>query len=212
MSHSSTLVVDRGPLVRRGRLLTYVTLGYNSLEGVISIVAGVIAGSVSLVGFGIDSLIEVTSGTAALWRLRRDVDPARREHAERIALRVIGASFIALALYVAADAGHALWMRDMPDESRVGIAMAASSLIVMPLLARAKRRVASGLRSRALRADAAQTDLCTYLSAILLGGLALNALLGWWWADPVAALIMAPIIAREGVESLRGNDQCDACC
>lgn len=192
-------------------MLSYVTIGYNALEGIGSVIAGAIAGSVSLVGFGIDSLIEMTSGGAALWRLRADIDPARRERAERFALRVIGACFVALAIYVAADAAHALWTRAVPEESPFGIAIAVASLVVMPLLARAKRRVAAGLSSRALAADATQTDLCTYLSAILLGGLTLNALLGWWWADPVAALAMAPIIAREGVEGLRGESDCDDC-
>ena len=201
---------DRAALVRRGHRLAYVTLGYNSVEGIIAIGAGLVAGSLSLVGFGADSLIEVTSGGAALWRLRADIDPVRRERVERTSLRVIGICFLALALYVAIDAGLALLHREAPDESRVGIALAAVSVVVMPLLARAKRRVARGLSSRALAADATQTDLCTYLSAILLGGLVVNAALGWWWADPVSALVMAPIIAREGIEGVRG-EHCHDC-
>lgn len=201
----------RSALVRRGRFLSYVTIGYNAVEGVVSLVAGTLAGSISLIGFGLDSLIEVSSGGAALWRLHADVDPERRERAERVALRVIGGCFLALALYVAYDAVHALWSREAPDESFLGIAIAGASVIVMPVLARAKRRVAVGLSSRALAADATQTDLCMYLSAILLGGLVLNALLGWWWADPVAALVMTPIIAREGVEGLRGEAACEDC-
>ena len=128
-------------------------------------------------------------------------------------MRAIGAGFIALAIYVAYDAVRALLLREAPDESRVGIGLAALSLIVMPLLARAKRRVAVGLGSRALHADARQTSLCTYLSAILLGGLVLNAFLGWWWADPIAALVMVPIIAKEGAEGLRGETHgSDECC
>jgi divalent metal cation (Fe/Co/Zn/Cd) transporter len=201
-------VMSRAAVVRRGLWLNYATLGYNSLEGIIAIGAGVMAGSVALVGFGIDSVIEVSSGVAAQWRLRADVDPARRESVERITLRIIGASFIALAAYVTYDAIATLVRHEAPDESRVGIALAALSLVVMPLLARAKRRVAAGLASRALHADATQTALCTYLSAILLGGLLLNAAVGWWWADPVAALAMVPIIAKEGVEGLRGEDRC----
>ena len=121
----------------------------------------------------------------------------------------MGASFLILAAYVAYDAGKSLIAREPPESSYVGIALSALSLVVMPLLARAKRRVAAGLNSRAMQADSRQTDICAYLSAILLGGLLLNALFGWWWADPVAALIMVPIIAKEGVEALRGETCCD---
>jgi divalent metal cation (Fe/Co/Zn/Cd) transporter len=197
---------DRGRVVRRGLLLGYTTIGYNSLEGVLAIGAGLAAGSIALVGFGADSLIELTAGLAAVWRLKADADPARRARAERTTLRVIGACFLALAAYVAADAVHALWRREAPEESTLGVIIAAASLVVMPALARAKRRVAGALGSGALGAEATQTSLCAYLSAILLGGLLLNALLGWWWADPVAALAMVPIIGREGVEGLRGRD------
>ena len=203
--------MDRAAHVRRGLWLNYATIGYNSLEGVIAIGAGVFAGSVALVGFGVDSVIEVSSGVAAQWRLRADLDPVRREKVEKTTLRIIGASFIALAAYVLYDAAMTLWRREAPDESRLGIALAAVSVVVMPLLARAKRKVAVGLGSRALHADAQQTSLCTYLSAILLGGLALNAVVGWWWADPVAALCMVPIIAREGIEGLKGEDHCADC-
>jgi divalent metal cation (Fe/Co/Zn/Cd) transporter len=185
--------------VQRGRRLQYLTIGYNCLEAVVSLVAGAIAGSVSLVGFGLDSLIEVTSGGAVLWRLRRDA------RAERTALRIVGACFLALAAYVAVESAETLWQRQAPERSLPGIAIAALSVVTMPLLARAKRRVAEALRSAALRADSRQTDFCMYLSAILLGGLLLNALLGWWWADPLAALAMVPIIAKEGVDNLRGQ-------
>jgi divalent metal cation (Fe/Co/Zn/Cd) transporter len=197
----------RAAAVRRGKWLEYVTIGYNSLEGLVAIVAGLFAGSIALVGFGVDSCIEVTSGAALLWRLRADVDERRRDRAEAIALRIVGVSFLALAAYVAYDAVTALLYREAPDESLPGIILAAASLVVMPVLARAKRRVAAELASGAMRADAKQTELCTYLSAILLGGLLLNALVGWWWADPVAALVMVPIIAKEGVEAVRG-EQC----
>lgn len=197
----------RAESVRRGRRLEYLTIGWNSLEAVVAVVAGLAAGSIALVGFGLDSVIEVTSGVALLWRLHADA-PERRERAERVALKIVGASFLALAAYVAFDAVKSLARREPPEASYVGVALAALSLVVMPLLARAKRRVAAEISSRALEADSRQTDICAYLSAILLGGLAANAALGWWWADPAAALLMVPIIAREGVAALRG----DACC
>jgi len=204
--------IERESVVRRGQWLSSITLAYNSLEGIIAVGAGVLAGSIALVGFGVDSLIEVSASAAALWRLKADVDVTDRERVELVALRIVGILFMALALYVTWDAANALLKREAPDESNVGIALAVASLIVMPLLASAKRRVASALGSRALRSEAQQTQLCTYLSAILLGGLVLNALFGWWWADPAAALIMVPIIGKEGVEALRGHDNCaDGC-
>lgn len=201
---------DRQAQVQRGKVLEYITIGYNSLEGIIAIGLGVLAGSIALVGFGFDSVIEVISGFALLWRLHADVDEARREVVEQRALRIVGCSFMLLAVYVAYDATISLVRRDAPDESVAGIVLAAASLMIMPLLVRAKRRVARAIRSAALEADAAQTQICTYLSAILLGGLLLNATLGWWWADAVAALVMLPIIVKEGWEALRG-EHCDDC-
>ena len=209
---ASIVDVNRSQLVRRGRYLEYFTIGYNSLEGLIAVGAGLMAGSIALIGFGFDSLIEVTSGAVLLWRLYADVDEARRERVEAISLRLVGICFIVLALYVIHDSVESLLRRQTPDESLIGIVLAAVSLIVMPLLVRAKRRVARGINSGALMADSKQTELCTYLSAILLGGLLLNALFGWWWADPVAALIMVPIIAKEGIEALRGETCCDDAC
>ena len=200
---------NRAAAVRRGRYLEYFTIAYNSLEGLIAIVAGIVAGSIALVGFGFDSLIEVTSGSVLLWRLRADIDEARRERVEAISLRIVGACFVVLAIYVSYDSINSLIRREAPDESLVGIVLAAVSLVVMPLLVRAKRKVARAIKSRALIADSKQTELCTYLSAILLGGLLLNALLGWWWADPIAALIMVPIIFKEGIEALRGETCCE---
>jgi divalent metal cation (Fe/Co/Zn/Cd) transporter len=200
---------DRARLVRRGRNLEYFTIAYNSLEGLIAIAAGLFAWSIALVGFGVDSVIEVTSGVALLWRLHRDVDEAGRERAEAITLKIVGVCFLALAAYVSYDSVMSLIRRESPEESIPGIVLAAVSLIVMPLLVRAKRKVARGIKSNAMVADAKQTELCTYLSAILLGGLLLNALLGWWWADPVAALVMVPIIIKEGIEGLRGETCCD---
>ena len=201
--------INRAVLVKRGRHLEYFTVAYNSLEGLIAIAAGIFAGSIALVGFGVDSVIEVTSGLALLWRLSRDVDEKSRERAEAVTLKIVGGCFLALAAYVSYDSVTSLVRRETPEESIPGIVLAAVSLIVMPLLVRAKRRVARGINSSAMAADAKQTELCTYLSAILLGGLLLNALLGWWWADPVAALVMVPIIAREGIEALRGEKCCD---
>jgi divalent metal cation (Fe/Co/Zn/Cd) transporter len=193
--------------VRRGRRLEYLTVVWNSLEGFVAVAAGLAAGSVALVGFGFDSVIEVSSGVALLWRLHADA-PEERERAERLALKLVGLSFLALAAYVAFDASKSLARREPPEASYVGIVLAALSLVVMPLLARAKRGVAAKIESRALEADSRQTDICAYLSAILLGGLALNAAFGWWWADPLAALSMTPVIVREGVEALRGETCC----
>jgi divalent metal cation (Fe/Co/Zn/Cd) transporter len=210
MNASHTL--DRPALVRRSQRLNYATMAYNSLEGILAITAGLLAGSIALVGFGIDSLIELTAGAAALWRLHADVDPIRRERAERLTLRLIGLCFIALAVYIGADAIHALAARTAPERSWMGIIIAAASLAVMPFLARAKGAIAMQLRSGALAAEAKQTLICTYLSAILLGGLVLNALLGWWWADPAAALAMVPLIGWEGVEGLRGRSACGDDC
>lgn len=200
---------SRTELIKRGRHLEYFTIAYNSLEGLIAIGAGIVAGSIALVGFGFDSFIEVTSGAALLWRLHADIEPERRERVEAISLRIVGACFVLLAIYVSFDSVKSLLRREAPEESVVGIVLAAVSLVVMPLLVRAKRKVARAIKSKALIADSKQTELCTYLSAILLGGLLLNALLGWWWADPVAALVMVPIITKEGVEALRGDTCCD---
>ena len=205
-------VAHRRSLVRRGLHLNYLTIGYNTIEAMVSLAAGWLAGSVALVGFGIDSLIEVTASVAAQWRLHADLDASRRAGVERVTVRIIGWSFLALAAYVFIDAAKSLWLGERPDSSIVGIVLLALSAIVMPVLARAKRRVARGLASRALEADAAQTSLCAYLSVIALAGVALNAVSGWWWADPVAALAMVPIIAREGIQNVRGEAGCDDCC
>ena len=190
-----------------GRRLEYFTLGWNVIEAAVAIGAGVAAGSIALVGFGADSVIESLSGAVLLWRLQSHEADEQRE---RRALKLVGWSFLALAAYVAFEAGRDLFRQEPPETSLVGIGLAVASLIIMPVLARAKRRVAARLESRALAADSRQTDLCAWLSAILLGGLGLNALCGWWWADPTAALVMVPIIVREGVQALRGetSDDC----
>lgn len=201
---ATTSLHNRQAYVRRGRQLELFTITYNSAEGLISIIAGAIAGSVSLVGFGLDSLIEVTSGTALLWRLRHDLKPKRREQVERRTLRIVGGCFLALAFYILYESASAFVRHAAPERSIPGIIVAAISVVAMPLLARSKGRI-GGIGSAAMRADARQADFCTYLSAILLGGLLLNALLGWWWADPLAGLAMVPIIAKEGVDSLKGK-------
>jgi divalent metal cation (Fe/Co/Zn/Cd) transporter len=209
---TAVLVPNRRTLIQRSRRLNYATLAYNSLEGVLSIGTGILAGSIVLVGFGADSLIELAAGTAALWRLSADLNPARRERVEQQTLRLIGFCFLALAAYVSLEAIRALVGRAAPGQSPLGIGIAAASLLVMPFLARAKRTVALQLGSGALAAEAKQTLICTYLSAILLAGLVLNALWGWWWADPIAGLIMVPLIAWEGLEGIRGRSACGEDC
>ena len=190
--------------LRTGRNLEYLTIGWNSLEAVAAIVAGVVAGSIALVGFGVDSVIEVSSGAIILWRLFAG------DHREKLALKLVGISLLALAAYVGFDAVKSLIFREQPEASYIGIGIAALSLVVMPVLARAKRNVANRLNSQAMMVDSKQTDICAYLSAILLGGLLLNAVFGWWWADPVAALVMLPIIAKEGIEAMQGKTCCDS--
>lgn len=202
---------ERDHAARRGKRLSRITLLYNTGEGVAAIVAGVMAGSIALVGFGADSVIEVVSSTAALWRLHGDADPVRRADSERVALRIIGWSFLALSAYIVFDAGHALISHEMPARTVAGLIITSLSVVVMPVLARAKRRVAVLLGSQALSADATQTNLCAYLSLIVLVGLLLNAAFGWWWADSVAALAMVPIIAKEGLEGVRGKSSCEQC-
>jgi divalent metal cation (Fe/Co/Zn/Cd) transporter len=202
---------DRAALVARGKRLEYFTIGWNVLEAVVALLSGLAAGSIALLGFGFDSLIETASAVALLWRLRADHDAGSRERAERQAYRVVGACFLALSIYILYESIEALWLHEAARRSLPGILLAATSVVVMPFLGRAKRKVAAQLKSRALHSDSRQADFCAYLSAILLAGLTLQWILGWWWADPVAALIMVPIIAHEGVKGLRGH-ACDDCC
>jgi divalent metal cation (Fe/Co/Zn/Cd) transporter len=199
----------RADTAKLGERLQYATMAWNSAECIVALAAGFVAGSIALVGFGFDSAIEVTSSVAALWRLRSDRDEAAREAAERRTLRIIGVCFLVLAVYVAYGAARDLLLRQPPEHSLPGIVIAALSLIVMPLLVRAKRRVAAVLESGALEAEARQTRVCAFLSAILLFGLGANAALGWWWADPIAALAMVPVIAWEGWQALSGKTCCD---
>jgi divalent metal cation (Fe/Co/Zn/Cd) transporter len=202
--------VTRAAAVVRGRRVEYFTIAWNSLEGLLAVAAGAVAGSISLVGFGIDSFIEVTSGAVLLWRMSVDEDVHRRERNEKRALRIVGVCFLGLAAYIACESARDLLAKRPPEPSVPGIVLACASLIVMPLLSKAKRKVGYELGSAAMHADAKQTEFCTYLSAVLLLGLLLNRFFGWWWADPVAALIMVPVIAKEGIDGLSGKS-CDAC-
>src|SRR5882724_7065420 len=204
-------VLERPAVVRHGRRLEYFTIGWNALEGLVAVIAGAVAGSVSLVGFGIDSFIEVTSGSVLLWRRSVDADVHRRDRNERRSLQIVGACFLCLAAYIAYESATDLLSNRAPEYSIPGILLACVSLVVMPLLSRAKRRVGRSLGSAAMHADAKQTEFCTYLSAILLAGLVLNAIFGLWWADPLAGLIMVPIITKEGIEGLQGK-ACNDCC
>jgi divalent metal cation (Fe/Co/Zn/Cd) transporter len=195
--------------VQRGRRLQYLTLAWNSAEFAVALLAGLLAGSIALIGFGFDSAIEVASSLAALWRLGRDRDEVSREQAEQHARQVIGVCFLLLACYIFYESVHDLVGRISPEHSIIGIVLAALSLIVMPWLAHLKRKVAIRLESRALEAETRQTEICAYLSAILLLGLGLNASLDWWWADPLAGLGMVPFIAWEGWEAIWGRTCCD---
>lgn len=192
---------DLTAAIHAGRRIEYVSLAWTSIEALTGVIAGVVAGSIALIGFGADSVIEVASSAILLWRLNHELGEQR----EQIALRLVGISFLMLAVYVGWEAVESLIKHQPPSVSYFGIAFSVLCLIVMPLLARAKRRIAARLDSRAMKADSKQSSICGYLAAILLCGLVLNALLGWWWADPVAALVMLPIIIKEGVEALRGE-------
>lgn len=200
--------LPRAYSVTAGRRLQYLTIAWNSVECVVALVAGFLAGSVALVGFGFDSAIEVISSLAALGRLHRDDDEARREASERQTARIIGVCFLLLAGYVLFNAAEVFARGQLPERSIPGIVLAALSLIVMPLLVHYKRRIATRLGSGALEAEARQTRVCAFLSAILLVGLGLNAWLGWWWADPVAGLAMVPLIGWEGWQAMTGRTCC----
>ncbi len=197
----------REALLRRALRLEYLTVGWNVVEGAIAITAALAAGSVALLGFGADSAIESLSGAVLIWRLsaeRHDSDARHVERIERRAERLVGASFLLLAAFVALEAARALLGQHVPQASPIGMALLVLSIAVMVWLAREKRTVAAALDSRALAADAAQTLACWRLSMIARGGIALNASLGWWWADPLAALAITVPLLREGFEALRG--------
>lgn len=190
-------------LRRRAVRLEYFTIGWNVVEAGVALAAGAASSSIALVGFGLDSIIETSSGVTLLWRFKQQT--VAEDHAESRAVKLVGATFLALAAYVGVEAGRDLWLRHAPEFSLPGLILAILSLIVMPVLGVAKRRLARRLQSRALAADGLETLLCAYLSATLLIGLALNGALGWWWADPVAGLVIAGFMVREGIEILRGE-------
>ncbi|SHN13952.1 cation transporter [Cryptosporangium aurantiacum] len=196
--------VRRAVLARRVRLLVAATITYNVIEAVIAITAGSLASSTALIGFGLDSVIEVSSAAAVAWQFAGP-DPETRE---KVALRIIAVSFFGLAAYVAVESVRALVSGERADHSAVGLVLAAVSLAVMPVLSAAQRRAGRELGSASAVADSKQTLLCTYLSGVLLVGLAVNSAFGWWWADPVAALVIAAVAVKEGREAWRG----DACC
>jgi divalent metal cation (Fe/Co/Zn/Cd) transporter len=196
-------LAQRRRLGRRAQLLAGVSVTYNLVEAVVAVTAGAVAGSIALIGFGLDSLVEMSSGLVILWQFRHAVPESR----ERLALRLIGVSFFALAGYVAVESVRNLVGGGEPAPSPVGIALASLSLLVMPVLSWAQRRTGRALNSGSVVADSKQTLLCTYLSAVLLVGLLLNALVGWSWADPLAGLVIAAVAVREGIEAWRG----DAC-
>ncbi|TQN41863.1 cation efflux family protein [Blastococcus colisei] len=200
-AHPGLTAAQRTRLGRRARLLAGASVTYNVVEAIIAVAAGVAAGSVALIGFGLDSVVEVSSGLIILWQFRHRLPESR----ERQALRLMALSFFALAAYVTVESLRALFLGGDPEPSPVGIALATASLLVMPFLSWAQRRTGRALGSSAVVADSTQTLLCTYLSAVLLVGLLLNATLGWGWADPIAGLIIAAVAVREGVEAWRGE-------
>lgn len=202
----------RSDLLRRARWLAVLTVAWNVIEGVVAITAGILAGSQALLGFGADSAVESVSAAVLTWRLTAEHrDPDRAEHVEGLALRAIGVSFLLLAGLVAIDAGRALVQVDEPSGSVAGIVLTLVSLFIMPWLAIRKRRVADALGSRAAVADSQQTWACVWLSVIVLVGLVLNAQFGWWWADPVAALVVVALLVREGRHALTA-EELDGCC
>jgi divalent metal cation (Fe/Co/Zn/Cd) transporter len=204
---ASTWTTDpeqRRALSRRAQLLAGASVTYNLIEAVIAISAGLVAGSVALVGFGLDSVVEVSSGLIILWQFRHRLPETR----ERLALRLLAFSFFTLAAYVTVESVRTLVTGADPDTSPVGIGLAIASLIVMPFLSWAQRSTGKALGSNAVVADSTQTLLCTYLSAVLLAGLVLNATLGWGWADPLAGLVIAGVAVREGLEAWRGEGCC----
>lgn len=209
---------DPADATRWGRIglwLVGATLAYNVAEGSLALYAGWQASSIALIGFGLDSWIEVAAAAVLLWRLRLEsagVDPEVLEAGEHRVLRFVGLTFLLLALYVIGQAGWKLWSGEAADESLWGIALAVASLVIMPLVAWGKLRAASAIGSGSLRAEAKETLACSYLSLALLLGLAANAAWGWWWADPVAALLMVPWLVREGMEALRGEACLDEEC
>lgn len=210
MTAASPVLVDaerRDALRRRVRLLVAAAITYNLVEAAIALTAGTVANSTALLGFGLDSIIEVASALAVAWQVSARDHEARK----RVALRIIAVSFLALAAYVAVESIRAFFGASGVEHSTVGVALAATSLLVMPVLSRAQRRAGRALGSTSTVADSKQTLLCSYLSAVLLVWLLLNSALAWWWADPLAALAIAGVALKEGREAWRGDVCCEAC-
>ncbi len=214
--HQATLppspVSGRALAVRRALMLNRLSLGYNAVEAVVALAAGLAAGSMSLLGFGLDSVVEVSASAVLAWRLAAERRGTCTQAADRRAVKAIALSFAALALYVGVAATRDLVQANRPDVSAVGIALTAASALLMPWLAREKRRLAPVLGSRAQQAEAAQTSICALLSAVVLAGLLANAAAGWWWADPAAALGVALVAAVEAVRTWRADSLADTCC
>lgn len=196
----------REVLVRRGVALEIFTLSWMTVEAAVAVVAGVAAGSVALLAFGIDSVIEFIAALVVLQTFRAEQAGRARSGGEQRTLRVIGVTFFVLAAYIVADAAYTLIAASRPESSAAGVAVSAAALLVMPALSGLKRRTGQGLGSQMLLADAAESLFCAYLSATVLIGLVLNAALGWWWADPVAALLVVPLVIKEGLEAFEGHD------
>ena len=206
------MLTERRTLLRRAVVLAWFTVAWNVVEGVVALVAALVAGSHALLGFGLDSGVESLSASVVLWRLYAERrDPERAEAVEQRALLFIGATFFVLAAFIALESVRSLIVRAEPDASVVGIVLTAVSVVVMQWLARAKRRVGIAMGSRAVEADSAQTSACVYLSIVVLAGLVLNAALDWWWADPLAALGVVIFLVREGRGSLTA-EHADDCC
>ncbi len=200
--------MDKPTLIRKALRLEYALISYNILEAIVAIGAGLLAHSIALTGFGLDSIIEVTSACVLVWRLSKH-EPDEETRAEKVALKVVGITFFILAAYVTYESIHALWTREPAQESLIGIVLAVLSSIMMPVLGMMKRKVALQMGSKALAADAVETLVCAYLSVTLLFGLGLNALFGWWWADPIAGLIMVGFIFKEGWEAIEESNKDD---
>lgn len=203
---------NRKVALRRSRTLVLVTLSYNLVELVVALAAGLAASSAALIGFGLDSAVESSASVVLLWRLGREAKDRCSQADDRVAQRLIAVSFGLLALWVTQESARQLLTGEQPDPSVVGIVLAGASVIIMPLLARAKMRLAPALGSRAAEAEGGQTMLCAYLSAALLVGLGANALVGWWWADPLAGLAIGGLAAREGWQTWRAESLADTCC
>ncbi len=206
------MLTERRDLLRHALRLGWFTVGWNVTEGLVAVVAALMAGSRALLGFGFDSAVESLSAAVLIWRLRVEQrEPERAERVEQRAVRLIGLTFFVLAAVVAVESVRSLVNAEQPESSGVGIVLTAVSLVVMPWLAAHKRRLGVAMGSKAVEADSAQTSACAYLSAVVLGGLVLNVTVGWWWADPVAALVVVAILAREGWEAVHA-EHVDDCC